>query len=688
MSLFRPRGARSHQNRPVPNGECLLASKCEDETKSRCSAGRNRRTIEQTLRRPLFSTSFNIRHSSGCFRFLNFPSSNNDNAGFVTWQSFDSRRIIQCNTVQKRSLIVPGCVLEKRGSQFKSMSTERSLAENARCDRPLIFGADLARFDRLISDGLINRAKLLLVLEEAAAAGCAPEELLVAEHVPRHRLLRYISDYYELPFVEYDEGLAAPLEIAHRVDFEELRKSLWFPLSLSGGIACVAVYNPRDGDLAEHIKATLGVTRLRLVVALPADIIRLIENQQDVNPNFPECSGRTPLAKLRTWLATRRTQLSQYRTTLAMGRTGLAFMRTGISFISIGLVLVRIFGVGYMSVLQSLLLVVGTIMTVDGIKWYLPARKADKENVVFEATEPTFGTTVTERVPSRDDIALARTDPVPGAKELRAQWNRLTPIMRRRFFAIDRTDHAEERTVLASYRSLMARARTGLAFTRTGISSVGLGIALLRQFKGGGPWVVFDGALILIGLAMAMEGFHWYLPGRQAGKESLEAVKRIHKRTSIWDFMFPPPQKEITLDDLPKPLTIKGTHSPGIWGTTGLALERTLIADRRNVKARLRTVMARSRTGMAFIRTGSRIFSVGLGLSVYFGTANIFWMIFNTALMLIGLILTLDGLYWHLPAEKIRKQFPYCFGDMEIVFPDYAKPSLAWKRVVFSHDDL
>ena len=97
--------------------------------------------------------------------------------------------------------------------------------------------------------------------------------------------------------------------------------------------------------------------------------------------------------------------------------------------------------------------------------------------------------------------------------------------------------------------------------------------------------------------------------------------------------------------------------------------------------------MARSRTGMAFMRTGMSISAVGLGLLVYFGAANVAWMVFDIVMILSGLALIADGLYWHIPAENIKRQFPYCFGDMEITVPDYGKPVRSWKKVVFNHED-
>ena len=189
---------------------------------------------------------------------------------------------------------------------------------------------------------------------------------------------------------------------------------------------------------------------------------------------------------------------------------------------------------------------------------------------------------------------LDRCGPIQGAEELRTRWNRLSPVMKRRFLAIDRTDLAEERTTLAGYRTTMARTRTGLAFTRTGTAFVGLGIALLRQFVPG-PWTIFYSALIATGLIMILEGIRWYPAGRQAEVDSHRVVKAIQQKTSIWDVMFHPFAGNLNPEDLPPALSISGTQAPGIWGTTGLALDRTLIAERRNLKARLRTAMARSR---------------------------------------------------------------------------------------------
>ncbi|MHB8880230.1 MAG: DUF202 domain-containing protein [Thermodesulfovibrionales bacterium] len=544
------------------------------------------------------------------------------------------------------------------------------------------------KFARLLRLGIISSRELELIGEDSFCSSVFPEELLLRRGIPRHEIIFCLSEYYGCPVIEYDEGIVVARRIVLMLDMERLKRALWVPLSFDEQKAEVIAYAPDDPAVIADIKKTLGVSTIAFQAALPSDLVRIIENSQDLNPGFPAAAGRTPLAKVRTFLADRRSLFACNRTSFAKGRTGLAFLRTGISFIAIAAVCVRIFGWGYLGLLEAFLMITGIVTALDGLLWYLPARKAGRRLFGCSSSEPTWGTTVLEVADPGDNPVFTRTDPVPGAGKLRGEWSALSPVMRRRFLAGDRTDMAEERTTLACFRTVMARSRTGLAFMRTGIAFIGLGIAFIRQFGAFGPWVFFDSALIITGAAMTLEGFSWYLPGRHAGAEGLESIRKAETTLRIWDFVLPPvlnaPGEGHLKTGHPP---VRPSHAPGIWATTGLALERTVLADRRNVMARLRTIMARSRTGLAFIRTGMSISSIGFGLLVYFGSVEISWMIFDLLLIVAGLVVIGDGLYWHIPAEKIRRQFPYCYGDMEISIPDYGRPVRGWGKVFFGNDD-
>ncbi len=535
----------------------------------------------------------------------------------------------------------------------------------------------------LVGRGAIRRPELERIVDESEGSLRRIEKSLRALGVPKHEILLSLSTHYGLPFAEFRERLSAPEEILERLDFSELKRDLWFPISVTTKEARVVTSNPGDPMLLDKIKGKLGKETIRYIFALPTDIIRLIEHSQDVNPGFPPEAGRTPLARLRTRLAGERTIMSLYRNTMAKGRTGLAAIRAGVQLVAISLTLLRIFGIGWLSILEAVILFGGIFMVVEGITWYMPMRKLEPKGIGYVPARSTFGTTIAQINSTEVGTVLTRSDPVPGAQELRNRWARLSPVMRRRFFAIDRTDLAEERTLLAMYRTKMARSRTGLAFASTGTSVVGFGILLWRNYPIG-AWSVFYAGLIVMGAVMFLEGARWYFPGRRAVVESIKTTRQIEESTSIWDFMF---RAFSRLDDLPPKLTLKGSYAPGIWGTTGLALERTLLAERRNVKARLRTTLARSRTGLRFIRTGMSIFSVGFGLQAYFGFANLWWTLFDFVLIIAGLFMTAEGIFWYVKAERRKKQLPYCWEGLEIRIPDYGKPNQLWKKVTFSYED-
>jgi uncharacterized membrane protein YidH (DUF202 family) len=545
-------------------------------------------------------------------------------------------------------------------------------------------------YQRLVRRNLLTDEELRSIIAGSKGSPLIAEELLIARGIPKHELLLCLTGTFNCPAVEYEESVIVAQPLLRRIDAERLKRALWFPLSLEADRAEVIAWSPGDPGILSDARRTLGVTNIDFHAALPSDIIRIIEHNQDLNPSFPAAAGRTPLAKVRTFLADRRSLFACNRTTLAQGRTGLAFQRTGVSFITIALVLYRVFGLGWLAPLEALLLVAGVIMTVDGLRWYLPARAMTSQQPDCSLTKGERASSVLTATWEGDEPQFIRSDQVEGAESLRAGWQDLSPVMRRRFLASDRTDYAEERTQLACLRTRMARARTGLAFGRTGIALVGLGIALLRLEQFRTPfWTWFDGALILLGIAQLGEGLIGYLPGRRAGNEGLTSVRHSSKQSTVWESLFPPAHRRPeAAAGLSCRLPVTASQSPGIWATTGLALERTVLAERRNVMARLRTIMARSRTGLAFVRTGMSIAGIGAGLLVSFGMSSTTWAALYGAMVLTGGLFVADGLYWHLPAERMRKEFPYCYCDVEITIPDYGKPSRTWRTAVFSHDDL
>ncbi|GAB6110423.1 DUF202 domain-containing protein [Desulfomicrobium salsuginis] len=492
---------------------------------------------------------------------------------------------------------------------------------------------------------------------------------------------RFVPD--DVRTIVYDEALLIPRALLCRVDLERLKTEGWVPLSMQDGTARVAAIAPEDPAVGENIRRTLDAEQIEFVRISPEDLAKTIYNNEDVNPGFPSSANRTTLAKVRTYLANRRSLLVSRRTVFAKGRTGLAMFRTGLAFVTAVLLLIRVFGLGWTSFIELALLCAGVFLMIEGFLWYLPARRLSGRRLTRGLPDPGRGVTVLG-VKLVDMLPVfERSAPVAGAEAMRSSWDTLTPVMRRRFLALDRTNLAEERTLLAYFRTLMAKSRTGMALGRTGVALAGIGSALARQFHQG-QWDYLALSLIAVGVIMTLEGLYWYFPGRRAGRESIAAIRGAECRDTAWSLVLPHKPENAENNVRPEPLS---GGKPGIWGSTGLALERTLLAERRNVMARLRTHLARSRTGLSFIRTGMNFTAVGLGLLASFGTANPYWTILETFVLVLGVLLVADGLYWYIPSDRMRKRLPYCSADMDIALPDYATPVCEWPKAVFSDAD-
>ena len=509
------------------------------------------------------------------------------------------------------------------------------------------------------------------------AGGTAMHRDRDARQEPRHRIPA--SQHV----VEYDEELLIPRVLLVKVDLERLKSAGWLPLSLEQGQARVAAVLPGTPELEQEVLRTLGAESVEFLAISAADLARTIANNQDVNPGFPASANRTTLAKVRNYLADRRSLLSSRRTVFAKGRTGLAMFRTGLTFITTLLLLVRIFGLGWAAPIEAALMAAGLFLAADGLRWYLPARRLSR-HTLDRALPPTVqGIAVLEVQLERFRARFSRTAPVPGAVEMREDWASLSPVMRRRFLALERTELAEERTLLAYYRTRMAMSRTGLALGRTGVALAGIGVALVRQFHTGG-WDLAGWGLVSLGVLMTLEGIFWSFPGRAVGLQSVRDAERAAEARNAWDLVLPP-----GLDDAEghrrrvRP-TFPAPGRPGIWGSTGLALERTLLAARRNAMARLRTHMARARTGLACVRTGTNFIAVGTGLLVSFGLRNPVWTTLELVVLALGLALAGDGLAWYLPAERVRRRLPYCMTELDIALPDYTRPASEWPAGAFS----
>lgn len=228
------------------------------------------------------------------------------------------------------------------------------------------------------------------------------------------------------------------------------------------------------------------------------------------------------LAMDRTTLALERTTLAELRSVMARSRTGLALGRTGIGVAGIGIALIRQFRHGPWDAVDYGLIVVGVIMALEGLSWYLPARRAGslcQKAMERAAACPSPRTMTAGTAPQP---AARHGFPTPPPDTTPPTWPGMAPgVLGTTGLALERTLLAEARNVRARLRTQLARARTGLSFIRTGVNAVAVGLGLLAWFGTAATgWTVFNLAVLAGGLVLVADGLYWCLPAKRARKTS------------------------------------------------------------------------------------------------------------------------------------------------------------------------
>ncbi len=87
---------------------------------------------------------------------------------------------------------------------------------------------------------------------------------------------------------------------------------------------------------------------------------------------------------------------------------------------------------------------------------------------------------------------------------------------------------------------------------------------------------------------------------------------------------------------------------------TTLAADRNHLATTRTLLSRLRTELARGRTALALIRTGLAFLTLGIGLFRLFGPS--LWSIFDAALVIGSLVMTMAGIRSYTRAQRTQRK--------------------------------
>ena len=156
-----------------------------------------------------------------------------------------------------KRVVLSGASLKKRqmGKQPRKMTMERSL------------------LDCIAYRGLISQVDLDTAVEESLSREIDLEMILLEKYrVPRAALGLALSEFYQCPYVPYDERTVIDPELLRNLSFDYLRRNSWIPLKRQGIVLDIVINDPHDLEKGLDIRRAFPGMTVRFSVGLRRDI--------------------------------------------------------------------------------------------------------------------------------------------------------------------------------------------------------------------------------------------------------------------------------------------------------------------------------------------------------------------------------------------------------------------------------
>jgi type II secretory ATPase GspE/PulE/Tfp pilus assembly ATPase PilB-like protein len=205
---------------------------------------------------------------------LNFDSSFDRRTGFRTTQ-------ILCMPVlhEGKVLGVVQILNKKRGPRF-TREDEASVTRIAKTlgiafNNQAQLGAQRrgTKFDYLIAQGLLSQDEVNQAIGVARQKNTDVETVLLEQfRVPKAELGASLSQFYRVPFIEFDDKIIPPPDVMRDLKLEFLKRNLWLPIRREDNGLLVLIDNPQDLQRVDAIHQLLRGQQIKLAVGLRKDV--------------------------------------------------------------------------------------------------------------------------------------------------------------------------------------------------------------------------------------------------------------------------------------------------------------------------------------------------------------------------------------------------------------------------------
>src|SRR4029079_5998534 len=159
------------------------------------------------------------------------------------------------------------------GERSGALPAEAAAKRAGRADKISRLSIEQNVLDLLVCRGLLPQSELDRALEEAAGGGAHIETLLLDRyHVPKHVLGELLSDYYQCPYLPFDERTVIEADLVRTLSHDYLKKNLWLPIARRGQLVDVLTHDPHNLERGWDVRRTFPGMTIRFSVGLRRDL--------------------------------------------------------------------------------------------------------------------------------------------------------------------------------------------------------------------------------------------------------------------------------------------------------------------------------------------------------------------------------------------------------------------------------
>ncbi|HKP00096.1 MAG TPA: GspE/PulE family protein [Nitrospiraceae bacterium] len=132
--------------------------------------------------------------------------------------------------------------------------------------------------DALVYRGIISQADVRAAVEESKVCHLDLEAVLLDRyHVPKQALGSALSDFYQCPYLPYDERTVIDSDLLKTLNVDYLKNNLWLPIARRGALIDVLTSDPHNLDKGWDVRRTFPGVTIRYAVGLRRDIEQFLQ---------------------------------------------------------------------------------------------------------------------------------------------------------------------------------------------------------------------------------------------------------------------------------------------------------------------------------------------------------------------------------------------------------------------------